>query len=49
MKDHIDCLLCSKTLISVSEVTTHIFTKLHKDRAEQCHTKFKPEYFQPQK
>lgn len=46
MAEQVDCLLCSKTMSTRPEVRTHIFTKLHKDRAEQCHAKFQLEYYQ---
>ncbi|XP_063702967.1 LOW QUALITY PROTEIN: probable ATP-dependent RNA helicase spindle-E [Culicoides brevitarsis] len=46
MSDQIECLLCSKTLQTRPQVQTHLFTKLHKDRAEQCHARFVVQNYQ---
>uniref|UniRef100_A0A336MVA3 CSON007297 protein n=1 Tax=Culicoides sonorensis TaxID=179676 RepID=A0A336MVA3_CULSO len=49
LTDPIDCLLCSKTFTKVNDIRTHLFTKLHRDRAEQCHAKFQLEHFRPER
>lgn len=44
----IDCQLCHKTFDKVADVCIHLFSKLHQDRAKQCHARFQIEFFKPQ-